>query len=256
MVLAIDIGNTNIKIGVFDNGNLKSSFRLSCSVGRTSDEYGSDILTHLERFFDKSPKNHIDGIVISSVSPNLNYTFERLSEYYFEIKPIFVTTKLKTKLNYDGYIGELGADRIANCEGVVCSCESLPLIVIDCGTATTFNVIGEGYKFLGGAIMPGLRTSADSLWQKAAKLPRISLELPKNTIANSTSENMQFGLIYGHIGAIEYITNKINAEFAKRAFVVATGGFSEIVAKVSNVFDCIDRTLTLKGLSTIYDNNV
>jgi len=253
MVIAIDIGNTNIKIGVFENDNLIGSFRLSSIVKRTSDEYGNDILGQLKRIL-KNSNYKINGIVISSVNPNLNYTFDRLSEYYFATKPVFVGSRLNTKVDYSSYKSEIGADRIANCEGAVAILGVQPLIVIDCGTATSFNCIKDG-KFVGGAIMPGLRTGANSLSNAAAQLSTTTLEIPNTVIGQTTTHNMQSGILYGHIEALEYIVCKMKIEMETDAKVIATGGLSEFLSLGTNVFDTIDRTLTLTGLIEIFKNN-
>lgn len=256
MFLAIDIGNTNIKIGIFDKKKLIGSFRLSSVVKRTSDEYGNDIISQLQRILSSTTytNNQIKGIVISSVNPNLNYTFERLSEYYFDTTPIFVSPSLQTKIDYSLYQNQIGADRIANCEGAINFFHSSSLIVIDCGTATSFNCIQNG-KFVGGAIMPGLRTAANSLSNAAAQLANITLDIPSTAIGITTTANMQSGILYGHIGAIEYLVNKMKQELSSKTKVIATGGLSEFLSKGTSVFDTIDRTLILTGLIEIYQNN-
>ena len=261
MILAIDIGNTNIKIGVFDKDVLKGSFRLSSVVKRTSDEYGVDILTQLHRLFEgKKAKEIVTGIILGSVNPNLNYTFVRMSEYYFGIQPLVVDTLCKSNIDFGEY-KNLGADRIANCEGAffydALSCSQ---IVIDCGTATTFNCVVHG-KFMGGAIMPGVNTALDSLCTVAAMLPQVPLQIPSKAIATTTMTNIQAGILFGHIGAIEYLVEKMKKEILDTrgaecaTKVIATGGLSELIATHSKVFDRIDRTLTLRGLCSLYQKN-
>lgn len=254
MVLAIDIGNTNIKLGIFDGDELKDSTRLSSSTHKTSDEY---YLSIKDLFLTKGIAfSDIDGVIMSSVNPNLNYTFEHLISVYFHQKPMIVGSGIKTGLNirYDNP-KEVGADRIVNS---VASYHTYggPCIVIDCGTATTFNVVSEKGEFVGGAISFGLKSSADALSQKASKLPKIELIRPDKAIGKSTITNMQSGIINGYIGMVEYIVKKLKAEMnAENVKVIATGGLSEIVSADSDIIDVVDRTLTLRGLNILYKMN-
>lgn len=252
MNLAIDIGNTNLKIGVFDNGELKDSFRLASAAKKTSDEYWM-------LFKDMLSDRHIDikdinGFIMSSVNPNLNYTIEHLISHYFNIKPMVVGAGLKTGIHikYDNP-KEVGSDRIA---GAVAAYKTYggPCIVMDCGTATTFNVVSEKGEFLGGAISFGLKTASDALYQAAARLPKVELVAPPTAVNKSTLTNMQSGIIFGFVGMVEYMINKIKKEIGE-AKVIATGGMSEIVKSQSNVIDHLDRSLTLRGLDIIYNLN-
>ncbi|MDR3021239.1 MAG: type III pantothenate kinase [Clostridiales bacterium] len=250
MILAIDIGNTNIKIGVFNKDILAFSFRLSSRPPRTSDEYGVDIVAQLDR--NGVAPDKIKGIVIGSVNPNLNYSFERVCEYYFGKKALFVGSGIKTGMDikYDNP-KEVGADRIAGCVAAVYK-YGAPLIVIDCGTATTFNVINAQKQFLGGAISMGLKTGADSLSNSAARLPEIELIAPTMVVGKNTIANMQSGIIYGFIGAVEYIVNSIKRELNTDFKVICTGGLSQLLKSHSSVFDVVDRSLTLYGLYRIF----
>ena len=254
MILVVDIGNTNIKLGIFADGELKYSTRLSSSTHKTSDEY---YLSIKDLFETKGIKfSDISGVIISSVNPNLNYTFEHLISVYFKVKPMIVGSGIKTGLNikYDNP-KEVGADRIVNSVGAYRTYGG-PCVVIDCGTATTFNVITEKGEFSGGAISFGLKASADALCQKAAKLPKIELVKPERVIGKSTIANMQSGLIYGYIGMVEYIVKKLKEEMGcPDAKVIATCGLSEIVSSNSDVIDIVDRTLTLRGLYLLYKLN-
>ncbi len=253
-VLVIDIGNTNIKLGIFSNGELMFSTRLSSSTHKTSDEY---YLSVKGLFEEKGVSfSSLSGVIMSSVNPNLNYTFEHLVTFYSGIKPMIVGSGIKTGLNvkYDNP-KEVGADRIVNSVGAYRTYGG-PCIVIDCGTATTFNVINEKGEFLGGAISFGLKASADALSQKASKLPKIELSVPEKAIGKSTITNMQSGIIYGYVGMVEYIIKKLKEEMNYPSVkVIATGGLSEIVSANSDSIDVIDRMLTLKGLYMLYSMN-
>ncbi len=254
MILVTDIGNTNVKVGVFDGDELKVSLRVATSQNKTSDEYGLDII-NLLRANNVEPSD-VNGVVISSVNPNLNYTFEHMVRYYFNVKPMIVGAGVKTGLNvkYDNP-KEVGADRIVNSVAAYYLYGG-PVIVIDCGTATTFNVINEKGEFLGGAITFGLKTGSDALSTACSKLPKIELTLPSRVIGKSTVSNMQSGIIHGFIGMVENIVNKIKQELkCDNVKVVATGGVSEIVRNSSDVIDVFDRTLTLRGLNIIYKLN-
>ncbi len=254
MVLVIDIGNSNIKMGLFDKDRLIDSWRLTTAANRTSDEYGMLVM---DVFRNKSYRPaDVAGIVISSVIPGMNYSFEKLCDYYFHVKPLFVEPGIKTgiSIRYDNP-RELGADRI------VCSLAAFrlyggPVITVDFGTATTFNVINEKGEFLGGVIMAGIKTAAKALIDSAAKLQKFELELPDKITGKNPITAMQSGALYGAIGSAEYIIAGIKRENGWRdAKVVATGGLSELVKKGTGVIDVIDRTLTLTGLKMIYDIN-
>lgn len=254
MVLVTDIGNTNIKVGVFSGDKLMVSLRVATVANKTSDEYGISIKDLLTA--NGISLTDIDGVVISSVNPNLNYTFEHMISYYFGVKPIVIGSGIKTGINvkYDNP-KEVGADRIANSVAAYYTYGG-PAIVIDCGTATTFNVISEKGEFLGGAISFGLKTSTDALSTVAAKLPKIELTAPKKVIGKTTVSNMQSGIIFGFIGMVEYIVKKIKEETGFfSAKVIATGGLSEIISTNSKIIDVFDRTLTLRGLNIIYKLN-
>ena len=254
MLLVIDIGNTNIKIGVFDGDKLVHSFRLSTVQVRTGDEYGLDILSQL------SSKNinisGITGAVMSSVKPGLNYTFEHACDYYIGVRPIIVGSGIKTGLNikYDNP-REVGADRIVNSVAAYYTYGG-PCITIDCGTATTFNVISEKGEFLGGAIGHGLKSAAEALATSAELLPNIEFTMPRKVVCKTTISNMQSGLMQGYIGMVERIVRLMKEETGYGdAKVIATGGLSEIIKKNSNIIDIFDRTLNLRGLNIIYKLN-
>lgn len=253
MVIVFDIGNTNIKMGVFDGDTLVDTLRMT-SGNKTSDEYWLLIKDMLA--VKNISASDVGGVIISSVNPNLNYTFDHMVETYFGFKPMTVGAGLKSGLNikYDNP-RELGGDRVAGCVGAY-KLYGGPCIVIDCGTATTFNVVSGDGTLLGGAISFGLKSAAEALSQSAARLPKVELSVPKHAIGKTTITNMQSGIIYGYSGMVESMVARLKAESGfTDAKVIATGGISDIVNKCVNVIDVVDRTLTLRGLNIIYKLN-
>lgn len=254
MLLTIDIGNTNIKYGVFEDKKLLASFRVSSKRNRTADEYGSVLVKLIE---DKGiNKSEIEGIIVSSVIPPLNYTICHMCEYFFNISPLMVGPGIKTGLNIKVESPkEVGADRIVNSVSAYKKYGG-PCVVIDFGTATTFNVIdGEG-SLIGGVIAPGVKTSLESLVSNTAQLPMIELVSPKKAIAKNTVTNMQAGIIFGFAGLVENIVSKIKEELnLEDIMVIATGGLGEIIKQETKVIKKVDRTLTLDGLRIIYELN-
>jgi len=247
MLLVIDIGNTNVKMGVFKDKTLVASWRFSSSRTRTSDEYWLYLVSHLKE--NGVNKSDITDVIIGSVVPNLNYTFSHLCEYSFGIKPVMLDHNmaggLKTKYSDPR---RLGADRIAVTLAAVRD-YGAPLIVIDYGTATTFNVVNKDGEFIGGAIFTGIKTALDNLIKGTAQLPNIELSLPGGVIGTDTVGNMQSGFTYGFIGMTEYMVARIKEEEdIACAKVIATGGLAEVIASGTKIFDCIDRQLSLKGL--------
>lgn len=256
MILAVDIGNTNIKIGLFDaNGKLDKSFKMSTDVKRTSDEYVALLLQLLNH--SKIDEKSIDGAIVSSVIPQLDYTFTNVINYCFGVKPLIVGVGVKTGLaiRYD-FPRELGSDRIITC--VAASKQyGAPFILVDFGTATTFNVVNERKEFIGGAITLGLKSTIESLAKCTAKLPNVELETPKKVVAQSTGKAIQSGVIYGAVGQVKYMIDRIKRETGlENAQVIATGGLSHIVNDVEKLFNHIDRELSLKGLYEIYTLNL
>lgn len=255
MLLALDIGNTNVKIGLYKNSVLDSSWRLSTENSRTADEYGMVLydllLTRGVSFKD------IDGIIVSSVAPYLNYTIEHMCTYYMGRKPIFVDafTNVGIKIEYSN-LSDLGSDRIVD-SAAAYHFYGGPVIVIDFGSATTFNAVSGDGVFLGGAIAPGIKTATESLVNTAAKLPRIELVKPENIICQDTRSNMQSGIVYGYAGLVKYLVGKFREQKdMEKAKVIATGGLSKLIqAADDTLIDIVDRALALKGLKYIYDLN-
>ena len=254
MILCIDIGNTNIKYGLFEGDELKVSFRVATDLNRTSDQYGTAIIDMLA--VKGIYATDIAGAIISSVVPSLNYTVSHMCSAYLGVEPLLVGAGLKTghDLRVDN-AREVGADRIVNDVAAIRK-YGAPVIVIDFGTATTFNVITDQREFIGGVIAPGIRGSMDSLVSGTAKLPRVEIETPKSAIGKNTITNMQAGLVFGFAGLVDYIVKKIRREMKRPDMpVVATGGFSEIIAKEISCINVVDKLLTLQGLKYLYDLN-
>ena len=254
MVLCIDVGNTNIKYGIFDGDKLVVSFRVATDLKRTSDEYGTKLIDMLA--VKNITAEQIKGAIVSSVIPSLNYTISHMCAGYLNIEPIMVGpgTKTEHNLRVDN-AREVGADRIVNDIAAIKK-YGAPVVVIDFGTATTFNIVNESREFIGGVIAPGIRGSMDSLVGSTAKLPRVEIEIPKSVIGKNTTTNMQAGIVFGFAGLVDYIVKKIKKEMkCPEMQVVATGGFSEIIAGEISCIDHVDKLLTLQGLKYLYDLN-
>lgn len=254
MILTLDIGNTNIKSALFDGTEMRQYWRLATNRNRTSDEYGMSMMNLLNHFgIDKAG---ISGIMMSSVVPQINFTIEHMCRSYFGMEPMKIEPGVKTGINikYENP-RELGSDRIAN---AVAAYELYggPCITIDFGTATSFGAISAKGEFLGGAICPGLKLAADALTERTAKLPRFELVKPETAIGRNTVSNMQAGIVYGYIGQIKYLVNRMKKEMGVEGIkVIATGGLAVLVAGESSVIDVMDGLLTLKGLRIIYEKN-
>ena len=255
MVLLLDIGNTNIKIGVLEGSRIVTTWRIASDHNKTADEFGMvfmDLMSSKGYSFDD-----VEGIIISSVAPALNYTIEHMCRYYTHKKPIMVTSRIKLGVNIRYSVPEeLGADRIVNAVAAYYEYGG-PCITVDFGSATTFGYIDADGNFLGGAIAPGIKSSAEALTNTAAKLPRIELVRPGSIIGKTTVQNMQAGIIYGFQGLVDGIITEMRREAgAPDVKVIATGGMSELVAQGSRrQFDIVDRALSLKGLRKIYELN-
>lgn len=254
MILCLDVGNTNIKYAVFDGDTLKLSFRVATEYKKTSDEYGGQLISIL-RNNGVNPAD-INGGIISSVVPQLDYTLDRMCQTYLKYKPLMLGPGLKTGLNLKvDDAKEVGADRVVNNVSAVKK-YGYPLIIIDFGTATTFNVIDDKSQFIGGVIAPGIKGSLDSLVNGTAKLPRVEIERPKQVIGKNTITNMQSGIFFGFAGLVEYVVKKIKREMkAENVKVIATGGFSEVIADEISCIDEVDKLLTINGLKYLYDLN-
>ena len=254
MIICVDIGNTNIKYAVFDKDELVVSFRVATDSKKTSDEYGTQLISMLG--VKNIRAEDIEGGILSSVVPSLDYTILHMCFVYLQVTMLQLAPGLKSGLNLRcDNAREVGADRIVNCVSAIVRYgkKDTPMIVIDFGTATTFNIISKEQEFCGGVISPGIKGSLDSLVNGTAKLPRIEIEAPKSVIAKNTVTNMQAGIVFGFAGLVEYIVRKIKKELrTDEVITVATGGFSEIIAKEVNCIDKVDKLLTLEGLKYLY----
>ena len=254
MLLTIDVGNTNITLGVFENETLKGTFRMTTKRSRTSDEYGFNICGILEHR-NIMPQD-IKDVIIASVVPDIMHSLTSGIIKYLNIKPIIVSAGIKTGIRIvTENPKEIGPDRIVD---AVAGYEQYggPIIVVDFGTATTYDLIGEKGTFEAGITAPGIETAGRSLWGGAAMLPAIEIRKPKSVLAQETISSMQAGLVYGAIGQTEYIVQKIKEECGyDNIKVVATGGLGKIIADETDCIDIYDPDLTLTGLRLIYNKN-
>lgn len=256
MLLVIDVGNTNIVAGVFDDKELVCHWRVSTDRSKTADEYG--ILLRSMFNYTRMPMDQIKAIIISSVVPPLIVPLCHMCERYFELTPMVVGPGIKSgiSLRYDNP-REVGADRIVNAVAAFdkYSKKGMPMIIVDFGTATTFCALLPTGEYLGGAIAPGIGISTEALFQRTAKLPRIELIKPKNVISRNTVNAMQAGVIYGFVGQMDGIVRHMKEELGGNAFVVATGGFANTMAAESDSIDVVEPFLTLDGLRILHEKN-
>jgi len=253
MLLVFDVGNTNIVIGVYQNEELLTHWRIRTDQMKTADEYGM-ILKNLFDFSGLKFKD-IKAVAISSVVPSLMLELNWMSEKYFNCKPLVVGPGTKTGLaiKYDNP-REVGADRVVNAVAAYHKYGG-PLIIIDFGTATTFCVISAAGEYLGGAIAPGIRISTEALVARASKLPRVELVKPRTMIGKNTVTSMQIGIMYGFVGLVEGIINRMKEELKANPRVIATGGLAKTIANETDSIDVIDELLTLEGLRIINEIN-
>lgn len=255
MLLVIDVGNTNITLGVFNEEDLVASFRMTTKTPRTSDEYGVFICELIEKHRNIE-LNQIDDVIISSVVPDIMYSLTSAIIKYLDITPLIVGPGTKTGIKIvTGNPNEIGADRVVD---AVAGYELYggPVIVIDFGTASTYDLILEDGSFAAGITAPGIQTSARAMWQDAARLPKIEIKKPASILAKETISSMQAGLVYGCIGQTKYIIQKIKEETGIDDIkAVATGGLGKIIADETDSIDIYDPILTLQGLRLVYNKN-
>ncbi|NQX49581.1 type III pantothenate kinase [Paenibacillus tritici] len=254
MILVVDIGNTNIVLGVYRGRELLHHFRLSTARQSTVDEYG--VMIHNLFNMSNLSFKEVEGVIISSVVPPLVQVIVEMCVKFIGKEPLLVGPGIKTGLNlrYENP-REVGADRIVNAVAAI-EQYKCPLVVVDFGTATTFDCIDAGANYLGGAIVPGLGISTEALYQRASKLPRIELEKPKKVIGRNTVHAMQAGIIFGYAGQVEGIVRRIKLEMnAPVLKVIATGGLASLIASETECIDEVNPMLTLEGLRIIYNRN-
>ncbi len=254
MILVVDVGNTNITFGVYEGENLKTTFRIMSKMSRTSDEYGVLISDLLEK--NQVDKKDIEGTIIASVVPNVMHALTGAIVRYVGNTPLIVGPGVKTGIKIiTENPREIGPDRIVD---AVAAYEKYggPILVLDFGTATTYDYVTADGSFAAGITAPGIRTSAKALWEDTAKLPEIEIMKPKSILAQETISSMQAGLVYGQIGQTEYIIRKVKEETGLDDMkVVATGGLGRIISDETDMIDIYDSSLTLDGLYFIYKRN-
>jgi len=253
MLLAIDIGNTNITLGVFDGEQLRATWRLAPDVNRLADEYGVLMMSLLSQ--EGLGKADLDAAVMSTVVPDLEPVFEQVCRRYFNVRPLVVGTGVRTGLRilYDSP-RDVGADRVADAVAAI-HLYGTPLILVDLGTGAVFDAISKDGDYLGGAIAPGLGIAAEALYRRAAKLYRVELARPSSAIGRNTVSAVQSGLIFGYVGLVEGIIARFKQELGGEAKVVVTGGYAELLAPETSMFDYVDPDLTLTGLRLIFEMN-
>lgn len=253
MILVVDVGNTNIVLGIYEGKKLLHNWRISTNRGATADEYGI-LIDNLCKHQGMRLEG-MEGVIISSVVPPLMFALESMCRKYIKKEPLIIGPGIKTGLNirYENP-REVGADRIVNAVAGI-ELYGPPLIIVDFGTATTFCYIDEQAQYIGGAIAPGIGISTEALYQRAAKLPRIELIRPKSPVGRNTITSMQAGIIYGFAGQVDGIVQRIIEEFGTKPKVVATGGLAELISKESRTIDLVNPLLTLQGLQLIYERN-
>jgi type III pantothenate kinase len=254
MLLVIDVGNSNTSLGVYRDDELIAHWRLTTNPARTVDEYG----VHARNLFELAQLDFkaIDAIAIASVVPPLNYTVKRMAEVYFQITPLFVDHATDTGLRilYEP-AADVGADRIVDAVAAIAK-YGAPCVVVDFGTATTFNAINAKGEYMGGAITPGIMISSEALFARTAKLPRVDIKRPHKVIGSSTVEAMQSGLYYGYAGMVDGVLEKMIEEIGLKPRVIATGGLAQLIATGSKFIELVDDTLTLEGLRLVYSRTL
>lgn len=253
MLLAIDVGNSKIALGIFEADKLKTAISVATAIHRLEDEYASLLFSLLS--YHEVARSDIKEAIMCSVVPPLVQVFQRLCQRYLNLPLLVVGPGVKTgvRINLDNP-REVGPDRIVNAAAAY-RLYGGPAIVIDMGTATTFDVISKEGDYLGGAIAPGMDVAAEALYTRTARLPRIELARPQNAIGKNTIAAMQSGVIFGYTGLVEGLTARLEEELGEKARVIATGSYAEVIARETKVIEVVNRDLTLLGLQLINEMN-
>jgi type III pantothenate kinase len=253
MLLVMDVGNTNIVLGIYQEEKLTYHWRMQTDRNATEDEYAmtfKQLLSHVGIEFSQ-----ITGVILSSVVPPLTYVLRKLSEKYLKLQPLILGPGIKTGLHIQtDDPREVGADRIANAVAAV-EQYGAPVIIVDFGTATTFCFIDKQARYLGGAIAPGVQISAEALYQRAAKLTRVEIVQPIDVVGRNTVQSVQSGIYYGYVSLVDGIVNRMKEQFQVQPTVVATGGLAGLICHSTKTIDFINPLLTLEGLKSIYERN-
>lgn len=253
MLIAVDIGNTNITIGFLENKQVINSYRLTTKNTRTSDEFGYILKSFIDN--SKFNLNDIDDVIIGSVVPKIMHSFVSSIIKYLKVEPKIISSTTHTGITIKiDNPQALGTDRLVNAVAAK-ELYKTNCLVIDFGTATTFDVVTKNNEFIGGVTAPGLRISAEALTNQTAKLPEVEIAKPTNIIGKNTTESMQAGIFYGYVGLTEKIISEIKKEYGNDLKVISTGGLGRLIAKETNLIDEYNPNLIFVGLETIYHKN-
>jgi type III pantothenate kinase len=252
MLLVLDVGNTNTTLGLFDGRELKHSWRLTSERQRTVDEYG--IMCRMLLNLAALDPSAVTGMAVSSVVPTLNFTLHKMAQVYFDLDPFFVTSENSgMPVLYDDP-SEVGSDRIVNAVAAF-SKYGGPCVIVDFGTATTFDVVSGDGEYLGGIIHPGIQISAEALFQRAARLRNTEIRRPEKLIGTTPSQSIQSGLYYGNIALVDGVLQRLIAELGTGTHIIATGGLAPLISRGSDLIEAVEPNITLEGIRIVCERN-